>query len=230
MRMRSEWVPFSSGALVTGVMAIMLAQLLNPGGPGATLSEQLVAAAESEGRWLAMSVLYFGGAAALVLGLPAVMSLFTSRRGRGIGMLGVMVFAVGCLGVAGLSALMLMFRALALSSIKREVVLHKSELTLVTMAVEERSLSLMLQLWVYLFLAGVLLIALGLLRARAAPRWVPGLLLAFLGMQLVLPFLHGTEARFGIATALLLLTAGFTGIATTATHPGRGLVPEGAPA
>lgn len=70
----------------------------------------------------------------------------------------------------------------------------------------------------------MLLIALGLLRARVAPRWVPGLMLAFLALQLGLPFLaDGADsvAGMGSTTALPLLTAGFTGIATTATHPSR---------
>lgn len=34
-----------------------------------------------------------------------------SCSGRVVGMLGVMVFAVGCMGVAAIAALMLMFRA-----------------------------------------------------------------------------------------------------------------------
>ena len=108
--MRSEWLPASAAALVTGVMALILGQMLNPGGSESSPTAQLLVAAEYPGRWLAMSVLFFGGAAALVLGMPAVMSLFQEPRGRGLGMTGVAVFTIGCVGVGGLAALMLMFR------------------------------------------------------------------------------------------------------------------------
>ena len=222
--MRSEWVPFSAGALVTGVMAIMLGQLLNPGGSGNSPTEQMIVAGKHPDQWLAMSVLFFGGAAAMVLGLPCVMSLFTGHRGRVVGMLGVMVFAVGCLGVAAIAALMLMFRALTLASLEVGV-LPDADVMLVNMSLEDPGLTVMLGVWGYGFLLGILLIAVGLLRAQVAPRWVPGLMLAFLALQLGLPFLAegaDTVARMGSTTALLLLTAWFTGIATTATHPSRG--------
>jgi hypothetical protein len=223
--MRTEWLPVSAAALVTGMMALILGQMLNPGGSESSPAAQMMVAAEFPGRWLAMSVLFFGGAAALVLGMPAVMSLFQERRGRGVGMTGVAVFTIGCVGVGGLAALMLMFRALALETMEAEALITAREITMVTNALEEPGLTISLSVWVYGFMLGVLLIAIGLFRARDVPAWVPGLLMGFLAVQVVLPFLgSGTDARVASAVGLILLAGGFTGIATHATSE-RGRVP-----
>ena len=217
--MRSEWIPVSAAALVTGVMALVLGQMLNPGGSESSPAAQMVVAAEYPGRWLAMSILYFGGAVALVLGMPAVMTLFRERRGRGLGITGIGVFTVGCVGVGGLSALMLMFRALALQALKAGPV-ETSEIRLVTESLKEPGLLVPLYFWVYGFIAGVALIGLGLFRAKTTPKWVPGLLMAFLALQVVMPFLgQGTGARVVSAVGLILLAGGFTGIATNAAAP-----------
>lgn len=217
--MRSEWVPVSAAALVTGVMALVLGQMLNPGGSESSPTAQMVVAAEYPGRWLAMSILYFGGAAALVLGMPAVLTLFPDRKGRGIGLTGVGVFTVGCVGVGGLSAMMLMFRALALQALKEGPV-NAGELKLVSDSLKEPGLVVPLYFWVYGFVAGVLLIAVALFRSRRTPRWVPGLLLAFVAMQFLMPLLgEGTDARLASAVGLILLAGGFTGMATNAASP-----------
>lgn len=215
--MRSEWVPVSAAALVTGVMALVLGQMLNPAG-GENPADQLLIAAENSGRWLAMSLLFFGGAAAMILGMPAVMTLFRDRRGRGVGMTGVAAFVFGCVGVGGLASVMLLFRALALEATAESVV--TSEIALVTAALEDTGFAVSLSVWVYGFMLGILLIAVGLFRSRQAPGWVPALLLGFLAVQVVLPFLgEGTPSRVGSAVGLILLAAGFTGIATSATSP-----------
>lgn len=208
----------SAAALVTGVMALVLGQMLNPGGSDSSPAAQMLVAAEYPGRWLAMAILFFGGAALMVLGLPAVMMLFQEHRGRGIGMVGAAVFAFGCVGVGGLAALMLMFRALALETMRSEKVVS-SEISLVTSSLEDPGLSISLSVWVYGFILGVLLITVGLFRNRRVPRWVPGLLAGFLAIQLVDPFLDGTAARIASALGLILLAGGFTGVATQAASP-----------
>ncbi len=219
--MRSEWVPVSAAALVTGVMALVLGQMLNPGGSDASPAGQMLVAAAYPGRWLAMSILYFGGAVMLVLGMPAVMTLFQDRRGRGLGITGVTVFTVGCVGVGGLASLMLMFRALALEATLTE---NGREIEMVTASLKDPGLSISLNVWVYGFLLGVLLIAFGLFRSRVVPSWVAWLLLAFLALQAVIPFAEGTPARVLAAVGLILLAGGFTGMATTAASP-RSAVP-----
>lgn len=214
--MRAEWVPLSAGALVTGVMALVLGQMLNPGGSDSSPAGQMLVAAEHPGRWLAMAILFFFGAASLILGMPALMTLFHDRRGRGVGMLGVAVFTVGCVGVGALAGLMLMFRALALETLRADRVVV-GEINLVTASLDDRGLVVSLAVWVYGFMAGVLLIGLGLFRSRRTPLWVPAMFAAFLAMQVVTPLLgEGAAARVGSALGLVLLAAGFTGVATTA--------------
>lgn len=217
--MRSEWVPLSAAALVTGVMALVLGQMLNPGGSESSPAGQLYVAAEFPGRWLAMSVLFFGGAVAIVLGMPAVLTLFRDKRGRGLGLTGIAVLTMGCVGVGGLAALMLMFRALALETLASDAP-DAREINLVSNSLDDPGLTVVLGVWVYGFIAGVLLIALGLFRARRIPNWVPGLLTAFVAMQVVTPLLgEGTDGRIASAVGLILLAGGFTGVATTATAP-----------
>ena len=217
--MRSEWVPVSAAALVTGVMALVLGQMLNPAGSESSPAAQMVVAAQYPGRWLAMSILYFGGAAALVLGMPAVMTLFSDRRGRGLGLTGIGVFTVGCVGVGGLAALMLMFRALALQTLEAGPV-KSSEIRLVTESLKSSGVVIPLYFWVWAFIGGVALIGFGLLRSKTTPKWVPWLLMAFLALQVVIPFLgQGPGARVLSAVGLILLAGGFTGIATTAAAP-----------
>lgn len=218
--MRSEWVPLSAGALVIGVMSLVLGQMLNPSGADSSPSAQMLVAAENPGRWLAMSILFFGAAGTMVLGMPAVMTLFQERRGRGVGLAGVALFSIGCVGIGGLSALMLMFRALAIETLEAESAVASQEISLVTASLQEPGLQIMLGVWVYGFLAGVLLIALGLFRGRRVGGWVPGLLTAFLVLQLLEPFVeHSTASRVISALGLVLLAGGFTGIATNAASP-----------
>ncbi len=69
-------------------------------------------------RWLAVSVLFFVAAVGMTLGLPAVLTL-TPNRGSTLGLLGVAVFLIGCLGTAGYAMLLAFFRALALSDAVR---------------------------------------------------------------------------------------------------------------
>ncbi len=206
--MRSTWVPLSASALITGAMALVLAQMLNPSGSNESPAAVLAIAGDSSGRWLAMSVLFFGGAVGLVLGVPCVLSLFTGK-GRGLAMLAVGVFCVGAIGVGGLSALMLMLRALSLN----EAVQPR----LIADVLEDPGLTLMIRVWVYSFLAGVLLIAVALFRSRRTPVWVPGLLVAFLVVQLATPGAGRVVAVIGLMT----FAAGLTGIATTAAQQGR---------
>jgi hypothetical protein len=51
------------------MMSLVLAQMLNPAGPDDSPADQVLLASEHAGSWLAMSILYFTGAAALGLAL-----------------------------------------------------------------------------------------------------------------------------------------------------------------
>ncbi len=124
-------------------------------------------------------------------------------------MLGVGICTVGAIGLAGVSALMLMFRAL---SVKNAV-----DPAIIGEVIADRGLGVMLGLWVYSFLGGVLLIAFALFRSGLTSVWVPGFLVAFLAIQLVAP----SAGRVVAAIGLMAFAAGVTGIAIRATAAGR---------
>ncbi|MGN6575423.1 MAG: hypothetical protein ACTHKG_07035, partial [Nocardioides sp.] len=115
--MRTDWVPFSASALVIGAMSMVLGAVLNPisGERGAAV---LRAATNSESRWLGMSVMYFLASIFLTLGLPALLSLFV-RRGRGLGVVSVGVFAIGTIGLSGFAMLMVFLRSLLSQGVLR---------------------------------------------------------------------------------------------------------------
>ena len=204
--MRSDWVPLSASALVTGVMALVLGTLLNPGTGAESGQQTLHVVSDNSGRWLAMAVLFFGASVALTLGLPAVLTLFT-RRGHALGMIGVAVFAVGAIGVSGYAMLLVFFRALVLKGAVEGANLDE--------VVSDNGLSIFLFGWIAAFYVGLLLVALALLRARRTPVWVPGLILLVVAMM---PF-GDALGRVGQALQMLALAVAFTGIAIEATSP-----------
>ena len=207
--MRSEWVPLSASALVTGAMALVLAQMLNPSSSDSSVATVLLTAGESSGQWLAISVLFFGAAVGLVLGLPCILSLFVGK-GRRLAHVGVGVFSIGAIGLTGFSALMLMFRALAVND--------AVDPALIDDVINDAGVKTMLLVWTFGFLGGVALIALALFRSKSTPVWVPAMLAAFLAVQLIPDSAGNLIATLG----LVAFAAGLTGIATTATSPKPG--------
>jgi hypothetical protein len=205
--MRSEWIPLSASALITGAMALVLSQLLDPTTPDGGSDTILMVAESDSGRWLATSLLFFASAVGLLLGMPSLLSLLTRRRGRVIGLLGIAVFSLGVLGLTGFSGLMLMIRSLATH--------HSISAASLEAVLEDPALELMLMVWKLGFLGGVFLIGLALFRAGTVPGWVPLLFAAFL-LSRVLP--SGTPEVFE-AVGLMFLAAGFTGVATNAAAP-----------
>jgi hypothetical protein len=205
--MRSEWVPMSASALVTGVMALVLGAALSPstGGGG---SAAFQAVADNSGRWLAMAVLFFGASVAMTLGLPAILTLFT-RRGRRLGLFAVAVFSIGVIGTSGYAMLMVFFRAMVLQGAVRG---NGARLDAV---VQDNGLAIFLYGWIVAFYAGILLLALALLRARRTPPWVSILLIAFVA---VFPF-TGSLGRVAEVVQMLALAVAFTGIAMAVTSP-----------
>src|SRR5687768_10922739 len=104
--MRLDWVPVSAAAFVTGVMALAFAALLAPEGSGAVDTLEIVQ--QQNGRWLVVAVIYFIAAVGLTLGLPSVTTLFDNRA-RILGLVSVLVLAMGFLGTAGYSMVMVFF-------------------------------------------------------------------------------------------------------------------------
>lgn len=204
--MRTEWIPLSAAALVTGVMALVLGALLNPVMGDATPAEAIQVADQQGARWLAMAIMYFLGSVALTLGMPTLLSLLTGR-GRVAGLLGVALFAIGIVGMAGYAMLMVFYKALLVhGAINPDGVERVSS---------DVGLLSFLWVWVAGFLLGLLLIALALFQARKTGMWVPVLIVVFVVLT---PFASLLD-RAGTSLQMLTLAAAFTGIATSATSP-----------
>ena len=199
--MRMDWIPASAAAFVTGAMALTFGSLLLPS--GSSTADTLQVARNEDGRWLAAAVIFFIASVALTLGLPAAMSLF-DRHGRTLGMVSAVILAVGFLGTAGYSMLIVFFRAIAL-----ETPLTGAQLD---DAVHEMGLTVFLYGWIAGFYLGELLLAIALLRAGTTQRWVPLVLIAHVASLVV-----SSVLPHSLSSALVLLVAvGFSGVAIEA--------------
>jgi hypothetical protein len=201
---RSDWVPMSASALVIGAMSLVFGSVLNPADPGSSTAQTLSVVSQEGARWLGMAVMYTFASVTLNLGLPAVLSLFTRRRGRGVALLGVGVFSVGVIGTSGYAMLMVFFRATVVAG-----ALRGDQLDDVS---GNTGLAFFLFGWVGCFYGGVLLIAVALLMSGATSRWVPLLLLVFVGM---LP-IASDLGRVASALQVMAFATAFTGIAVAA--------------
>lgn len=202
--MRTDWLPLSASALVIGAMALVFGGLVNPTSTDTgSAVETLRIIDEEGGRWLAMAVMYFLAAVALMLGLPAVLTLFT-RRGRRTGLLGVALFSIGVLGTAGYAMLLVFFRALVDQGVIKTQGLDE--------VIRDAGLATFVYGWIAGFYLGLLAIAVALFLARKTPRWVPTLLVLFVA---AFPFSQQL-GRLGMAVQVLLLAVAFTGIAIAA--------------
>ena len=203
-RMRLDWIPASAAAFVTGAMALTFGSLLMPS--GSSTSDTLQVARDQDGRWMAAAVIFFLASVTLTLGLPAAMSLF-ERRGRVLAMLAAVVLAIGFLGTAGYSMIIVFFRAIALNTGLTGGELDKT--------VSDGGLTIFLYGWIAAFYLGELLLAVALLRSGTTPRWVPAALLAHVASLAVSNLLpHELSAAL-----VLLVAVGFAGVAISAvTH------------
>jgi hypothetical protein len=201
--MRTDWISPSAATLVVGAFALVLGAALTPAHGVDSAREALAVTAVDEGRLLAMAVFYFTAAIGLTLGLPSVLSVF-ARRGRRLGVLGVAVFTVGVLGIAAFAMSLVFVRALVLSS--------ALDAAGTAALAADRGLALFVYSWVFGFDAGLVLIALALLVARATPLWVPVLLLVSVAAAPLASWLGAV----GPALQALVLAVGFTGVAVTA--------------
>lgn len=204
--MRMDWVPGSAALLVMGVMALSVGSVLSPSGGSAAETLRLVE--EQDGRWLAVAVIYFLASAALMLGLPAVLTLF-ERRGRKLGLLSATVLAIGFLGIAGYAMLLVFFRALVITDAIREEALER--------AVGETGLTVFLFGWVVAFYLGELLLAVALLIAGSVPQWVPALLVLHVLLLPLTSVLPDAVSSYSV----LVMAGAFAAIGIRAASPER---------
>lgn len=151
-----------------------------------------------------MSVLWSVSAAGFVLGCPAIL-LALAKRGRALGYVGVTLFAIGAIGLTGFAALSLIFRAMA------EAGLPSGQVDTV---MADGGLVVMESIWVIGLFGGLVVIALALLAGRALPIWIPLMLIAFVGIQLVFDDIEFVQKAGWVALAF-----GFTGIAIEVAAP-----------
>lgn len=200
-----DWLPISAALLVTGALALCLGSFLLPQSDGTADTLRIVQ--EQSGQWLTVAAIFFLASVCLTLGLPAILTLF-DRRGWTLGMISAIVLEVGFIGTAGFAMLMVFFRSLVITDALRDQGLED--------ATSETGLTVFLSLWIAGLYLGELLLGLALLRARATPRWVPLALIAHALSFVVSSFLPELLSK----ALILLLVAGFCGIAIQATQPG----------
>ena len=200
--MRIDWMPYSASALVVGATALSVGAVLVP---QVGLTSTPVAAVEVRSTGLlTVSLLYSVASVALVLGLPAVLSIFDVRGAR-TALAGAGFFVVGCFGTAAYAVLLAVYRALRLGEV------FTGELRDLA---ADLGLSAILYAWVLGFAIGELLLALALVQARRVPRWVPGLLVMHVGLTPLAPVLPEPL----VVMVALLVTVAFSALGIVANQ------------
>jgi hypothetical protein len=201
--MRVDWVPFSASGLVAGATALSIGALLMPQAEEA--QDMLHLVQDEGGRWLAVSLLYFAASVALVIGLPAILTLF-DRRGLRTGLTAVGVFTIGCVGIAGFAMLLVFFRALAVTD--------AIDIDTIDEVSSEPGLAAVLYGWIAAFYLGELLLSIALFKARTTPLWIPVVLLLHVALFPVSSLLPDDAQSL----TTLLITVGLCGVGITANQ------------
>lgn len=202
--MKSNWVPASAAALVTGAIALLLGALLLPQG-GETAASTLSVVEDNDGRWFGAAILFFLGGVGILIGLPSLLGLFADR-GRATGLSAIAVMAIACAGTAGFAMLLVFFRALVLADGLKRGAFQE--------VVDDRGLNGFLLAWIAAFYLGELLLAIAVLRARSAPRWIPSMLLLHV---LLFPVSDMLPEDLSSVTVVLVVV-GLCGLAITANN------------
>jgi hypothetical protein len=193
----------SASCLVIGAISMSLAAVLSPTATGGDAARVLQVSLARNDRAISMAMALCIGSLGLLLGIPALSSLF-AKRARRLGGVAVAVYSLGVLGGTGYAALLVVLRMMVLHG-----VLQPGELARV---IGDDGLGMALTAWVGCFYVGAFLMAVALLRARHISRWVPILLLA---MVALFPFV-AMIGRAGQVFQVLMFVVAMTGIATAA--------------
>lgn len=198
-------MPWSASALVTGAMALAMSQMIAPEIDSGDTTQLVLIAARRDGQWITMCMLWALSSVCFILGTPSVMTLLRGR-GRLLGALGCVVFAIGAIGLSGLAGFALVIQALSDGGVRPRVL---------DAVLADPGLRALASVWVIGLFLGFVVIAAALLVARSTPRWIPVLLPVFVAVELV--FDGNVVAKVGYAA----LVVAFTGIAIHAVDPGR---------
>lgn len=221
--MRSEWLGGSAAVLVIGSIALTLAFATTPFPQDQPISVAAATAEQAAGQWMTSAAALFLASVGLTLGLPALLWLMTGRD-RWLGPVAVCVFAIGTVGMSGYATALVLLRALLVHD---SLAVDRLDALTADAGTEVWAI-----VWLGCFMLGLVLIAVGLWRARTVPRWVPVVLLGFVASQVV-PFPGGST---GTVVQFAVLTVGLTGAsiaANDAAHSldraARGHFPPGPP-
>jgi hypothetical protein len=207
VRVRMDWLPVSAALLLTGALALCLGSFLLPASDDTTDTLRIVE--DQGGQWMTVAVIFFLSSVCLTLGLPAILTMF-DRRGWTLGMISGIVLEVGFIGTAGFAMLMVFFRSLVVTDAIRDKNIDD--------IASEAGLAIFLYAWIVGLYLGELLLGIALLRAGTTPRWVAFALILHV---LTLP-VSGVLPEYVSKATVLLLVAGFAGIAIQATSPRSG--------
>lgn len=192
--MGATWQQWSAASLASGAVLLVLGSLMLPA-DGADVAAMIASAQDHSGRGVMAAFAYLLASVALTLGLPSVLTLLGTER-RWLGVVGVGTWALGTIGLAAYSSLLIFFRtvvpAVHMTPGEADVIAADPTLAAYVTAITGT------------FLLGELLTAIALIRARLLPLWVGVLLLvhvlvASVAEQLPAPVERAQVIMFGVA-------------------------------
>jgi hypothetical protein len=194
--MRVDWVPYSAASLVAGAVALALGLVLVPSGDTALPPYETAA----DSRWLVVACLVLLASVLLLGGLPVTLTLVPRRRPRRLAFAAIGMLTLGCLALAGYAMALVVARAFVVQGgigvVPYDAATGSDAIAFFTTAGGTA------------FLAGLLLLALALLRAGTVPRWTVALLAA---PVVLLPV--GVQSAVPLAVAgTLALTVALAGL------------------
>lgn len=185
-------------------MALALGYATNPLSQGVDTAEAVAAAGEDPGQWLLSALLLLAGALGMTLGVLALLTLF-NQQGLWLRATMTVVYTTGTIGLGGYAVGLLVIRAGIVTG-----TLTGSEVETLT---GDPAVTGFVVAFLFSFLAGISLLAIGVLRAHTTRRWIPVLLLAFVVSQ----FVPVNEGDVGTFIQFLVLAVACTGAAITAS-------------
>lgn len=185
--MGDRWLPWSAASLASGAVLAVLAAFALP--VSLDIGDLLWSVHEEGSMWLLGAAALFLSSVGLTLGLPTIQWLLPARSAV-VGMVGLGIWALGTISLAGLAMLLVAFRA----SVHR-LGLDHADVELVS---RDAGVTAAMLTFLVAFHLGELMSALVLLRGGPVGRWVPSLMVAHVGLapvnHLLPPQLQGLQA------------------------------------